>query len=48
MFDVESEGSVIGESPSRRRGQQLCGGGRLWKQVVVGGQRDIRCRDHLT
>lgn len=47
MSNVQSE-AVFDESPARGQGQQLCGGGGLREQLVVGGQRDKRCCDHLT
>lgn len=42
---VQSQGSD--ESSARGRSQQLSGGGCVWEQVVVGGQRDVRRLDHL-
>lgn len=42
---VQSQGSD--ESLARGRSQQLGGGGCVWEQVVVGGQRDVRRLDHL-
>lgn len=42
---VQSQGSD--ESSARGWSQQLGGGGCVWEQVVVGGQWNVRCLNHL-